>query len=218
MQLSRVAGQSEEEEQMDGIKADVTVCTATIPTRSAMVLRAIESVKNQTLKPKAHIVKLDVDKVGGASMLDQIVKETKTTYVAMLDDDDELLPRHIELLYNKIIETNADLVYPHFRYATRGDGGHLERFKGKSWDNTNPHQVPLTWMCRKDAFLECGGFSHDDYDPNSMNLDAEGNRIGHDFLFIKRMAAANKTIIHIPDVTWIYHDDRISTLGMPLRW
>jgi hypothetical protein len=213
----RVIGQSEEEEQMDGIEADVTVCTATISTRSAMVLRAIESVKNQTVKPKAHIVKLDQEKVGGASMIDKIVQEAETTYVAILDDDDEMLPEHIELLYKKITETNADLVYPHFKYATRGDGGHLERFRGQVWDNSNPHQVPLTWICRKDSFLECGGFSKD-FDPNSMNLDVEGNRIGYDFLFIQRMAKANKKIIHIPDITWIYHDDRISTLGMPLRW
>lgn len=202
---------------MVGSKADVTVCTATIPRRKDLLLRAIESVENQTLKPKAHIFKTDINKIGGAAMLDEIISEVETTYIAILDDDDEFLENHIEVLYNKIIEEEADLVYPHFKYAVRGDGGHLERFRGESWDNNNPHQVPITWICRKDSFLEVGGFSKD-FDANSMNLDDQGNRIGYDFLFIKRLAAVNKKIIHTPEITWIYHEDRISTLGMPLRW
>ncbi len=202
---------------MAGSSADVTVCTATISTRKDLVKRAIESVSKQTLKPLDHIVKLDHDKIGGAAMIDLIVSEAKTKYVMILDDDDEFLENHIELLYRKIEEEKADLVYPHFKYATRGDGGHLERFFSVPWDNKNPHQVPLTWICRRDTFLEMGGFSKD-FDPNSFNIDDQGNRIGYDFLFIKRMAQANKKIIHLPVVTWIYHDDRISTLGMPIRW
>ena len=202
---------------MGGNKPDVTVCTATISTRSAMVLRAIERVKSQTLKPKAHIVKLDEEKVGGAAVIDLIVAEAKTKYIMILDDDDEFLPEHVESLYNCIVENDADLVYPHFKYASIGNAGHLERFFNVAWDNQKPHQVPLTWICRRDAFLECGGFSKD-FDPNSYNVDNEGNRIGYDFLFIQRMAAADKKIIHLPKVTWIYHDDRISTQGMPIRW
>jgi len=198
-------------------EADVTVCTATIPTRTEMLERAVASVQNQTLKPKNHIVKLDTEKVGGAAVIDAIVEQADTKYIMPLDDDDEFLPEHVELLYNEIVKHDADLVYPHFKYASIGTGGHLEKFFNKPWDNNHPHQVPLTWICRKDAFLECGGFSTD-YDPNSYNVDNEGNRIGYDFLFIKRMAAANKKIIHLPKVTWIYHDDRISTQGMPLRW
>lgn len=212
-----MAGLLDEGERMVGNKADVTICTATIPHRKDLLLRAIESVENQTLQPQTHIIKTDVNKIGGAAMIDEIVKEAETTYIAILDDDDELLENHIEILYKKILEEKADLVYPHFKYATRGDGGHLERFRGQAWDNKNPHQVPLTWICRKDSFLECGGFSKD-FDPDSMNLDEQGNRIGYDFLFIKRLAAANKKIVHTPEVTWIYHDDRVSTLGMPLKW
>jgi glycosyltransferase involved in cell wall biosynthesis len=202
---------------MVGNRADVTVCTATIPSRAEMLERAIASVQNQTQQPIAHIVKLDENKIGGAAMIDLIASEAKTKYVMILDDDDEFLPEHIELLYAKIEEEQADLVYPHFRYATRGDGGHLEQFFNVPWDNRYPHQVPLTWICRTDVFLEMGGFSKD-FDPNSYNLDEQGNRIGYDFLFILRLVQNNKRIVHLPKVTWIYHDDRISTLGMPLRW
>jgi glycosyltransferase involved in cell wall biosynthesis len=202
---------------MVGNKADVTVCTATIPSRAEMLERAIDSVKNQTLQPKDHIIKLDDQKKGQAAVLDSIVEEAQTKYVMMLDDDDEFLPIHIQSLYAKIEEEEADLVYPHFRYATRGDAGHLEQFFNVPWDNRYPHQVPLTWICRTDVFLDIGGFSKD-YDPNSYNLDEQGNRIGHDYLFILRLVQNKKRIVHLPRVTWVYHDDRISTLGMPSRW
>jgi hypothetical protein len=197
--------------------ADITVCTATIPIRKELLERAKQSVINQTLQPKEHIIKTDVNKLGHAKIIDSIVEQSKTKYIAILDDDDEFLPDHIESLYNCIEQNNADLVYPHFKYATSGNGGHLEKFFNVPWDNANPHQVPLTWICRKDIFLECGGFSKD-YDPLSYNVDSEGNRIGHDFLFIQRLAKANKKIVHLPKVTWIYHDDRVSTLGMPNKW
>jgi glycosyltransferase involved in cell wall biosynthesis len=202
---------------MVGNKADVTVCTATIPSRTEMLQRAIESVGNQTLEPMFHIIKLDKNKIGGAAVIDSIVSEATTKYVMILDDDDEFLENHIELLYEKIEEEQADLVYPHFRYATRGDAGHLEAFFGVPWSNSNPHQVPLTWICRTDVFLEVGGFSKD-FDPLSYNIDEHGNRIGYDFLFILRLVQMNKRIVHLPKVTWIYHDDRSSTLGMPNRW
>jgi glycosyltransferase involved in cell wall biosynthesis len=202
---------------MAGSKVDVTVCTATIPRRTEMLQRAIASVGNQTVEPMFHIVKLDKNKEGGAAVIDSIVAEAKTKYVMILDDDDEFLENHIELLYKKIEDEQADLVYPHFKYASLGDGGHLEQFLGVPWDNRYPHQVPLTWICKTETFLEVGGFSKD-FEPNSYHIDEQGNRIGYDFLFIKRMAAANKKIVHLPKVTWIYHDDRVSTLGMPIKW
>jgi hypothetical protein len=51
-----------------------------------------------------------------------------------------------------------------------------------------------------------------------MEVDNEGNRIGEDFHLIKKLAAANKYITNIPDVTWIYHVGHPSTQGIPLRW
>jgi glycosyltransferase involved in cell wall biosynthesis len=215
MQQQRAVGQLDGAEQMAG--NNVTVCTATIPPRTEMLQRAIESVNNQTLKPRKHIIEVDQNKIGHAAMLDQMIARVKTKYVMFLDDDDEFLPDHVELLYNKIIETDADLVYPHFRYSMNNDAGHLERFFNVEWDNKKPHQVPITWICKTSLFKELGGFSLD-FDPESYKIDESGNRIGHDFLFILRLVQNGKRIVHLPKVTWIYHNDRQSTLGMPSRW
>jgi glycosyltransferase involved in cell wall biosynthesis len=203
---------------MVGIEiADVTVCTATIPTRVDLLKRASKSVQNQTLKVKDHLIKLDSEKLGQPLVLDQIIKEAKTKYVAILDDDDELLPNHIELLYKKIVETEADLVFPHFKYSNLSDAGHLEKFKGLPWDNNNPHQVPITWIAKRETILEVGGFSGD-FDVLSYEVDNQGNRIGNDFNLIKKLAQANKHITNISEITWIYHVGHPSTLGMPIRW
>lgn len=203
---------------MVGIEvADVTVCTATIPTRVELLQRAIQSVTNQTLKVKEHSIKIDLDKLGQPAVLDQIIEQATTKYVAILDDDDELLPNHIELLYKKIIETDADLVFPHFKYSNISDAGHLEKFRGLPWDNNNPHQVPVTWIAKRQAILDVGGFSGD-FDVLSYEVDNEGNRVGQDFNLIKKLAKANKHITNISEITWIYHVGHGSTLGMPIRW
>jgi len=213
-----VNGQLGAGDKMVGIEiADVTVCTATIPTRVELLQRAIQSVTNQTLKVKEHSIKIDLDKLGQPAVLDQIIEQATTKYVAILDDDDELLPNHIELLYKKIIETNADLVFPHFKYSNISDAGHLEKFRGLPWDNNNPHQVPVTWIAKREAILDVGGFSGD-FDVLSYEVDNEGNRIGNDFNLVKKLAKANKHITNISEITWIYHVGHGSTLGMPIRW
>jgi hypothetical protein len=200
-----------------GLIADVTVCTATISIRAELLKRAVASVSNQNLKVAEHLVELDKNKEGHTVMLDRMINKAKTKYVAILDDDDELLPHHIELLYKKIEETQADLVYPHFKYSNLPDGGHLERFRGLAWSNDNVHQVPITWIAKRETILEVGGFS-EGFDINSYEVDNEGNRIGQDFHLIKKLAAANKHITNIPEVTWIYHVGHGSTLGMPIKW
>jgi len=203
---------------MAGIKTgDVTVCTATISIRTELLKRAVQSVKNQTLKPKKHLIQLDDKREGHPKMLDLMISKAKTKYVAILDDDDELLPNHLEILYKTIKETKADLVYPHFKYSNLPDAGHLEKFRYSAWDNNQIRQVPITWLAKRESILEVGGFSKD-FDVNSFEKDNEGNRLGQDFFMIKKLVEANKKIHHISDITWIYHVGHTSTLGMPIKW
>jgi glycosyltransferase involved in cell wall biosynthesis len=197
--------------------ADVTIITATIPTRAELLARAVKSVEEQTLQPAAHLIMEDTEKIGGAAVLDKLLKKVKTKYVAVLDDDDELLPRHIEAIYTSITESDADLVYPWFRYQTSGNAGHLERYFGVAWSNDDVHQVPMTWIAKTLTIKRAGGFS-EGYVTESMELDSSGNRIGYDFILIQRLVAHDRIIKHHPEITWIYHDDRQSTLGMPSRW
>lgn len=194
----------------------VTVCTATIPPRRDLLGRAIASVAAQERLPDAHVIQVDLHRAGGPATLDSAIRAADTEFVAMLDDDDELLPNHLAVLCAVQEATGADLVYPHFRYSNLTDGGHLEQFRGRPWSNGEPHQVPLTWLARRDLLLDVGGFSGG-FDPLSYNVDHVGNRIGYDFTLILKLVEQDAHIVHTPEVTWIYHVGQ-STLGMPDRW
>jgi glycosyltransferase involved in cell wall biosynthesis len=213
-----VDGKYADEERMRGtMSADITVCTATISIRTELLERAKKSVENQTLKPKKHLIKLDSERQGHTKVLDELINEADTEYIAILDDDDELLPNHLELLYKAIQENDADLVYPHFKYSNLPDAGHLEKYKNMPWDNNPNRQVPITWLAKRQSILEVGGFSKD-FDSNSYLTDNEGNRLGQDYFMIRKLVEANKIIYHISDITWIYHVGHGSTLGMPIKW
>lgn len=194
---------------------DVTVITATIPHRSALLARAVRSVAEQTLQPAAHLIEVDTGRTGAAATRDRLLKRVETEYVAILDDDDELLPDHLETLRGPA--DRHDLVYSHFRYSSLGDGGHLQQFFGKPWDNSKPHQITVTWLARTQALLDVGGFS-EGFDPLSSNLDAQRNRIAEDYLIVLKLAKADARILHVPKVTWIYHVGHPATQGRPDAW
>jgi len=66
-----------------GLIADVTVCTATIPPRAHLLKRAFESVENQTLKVKQHLIECDDNREGQTVILDRLINTARTKYVAI---------------------------------------------------------------------------------------------------------------------------------------
>jgi hypothetical protein len=195
----------------------VTVCTPTIPPRGEVLSRSIRSVAEQTVKPEAHLIMVDVHRQGAPDMIDKTITQATTEWVATLADDDELLPNHLETLWNLVTSQKADIGFTHFRYSNRNDAGHLEKFRGMPFDNDNPRQMTGVFMARRELLLEVGGHSTD-FDPLSYERDNEGNRIGEDFLIVKRLAAAGARFAVSPEITWIYHTGHGNTLGMPNAW
>lgn len=194
---------------------DVTVITATIPPRAHMLTRPINSVASQTLEPAAHLIEVDLHRTGAAATRDRLLSRVQTEWVAILDDDDELLPDHLETLRNSA--DGQDLVYSHFKYSSLGNAGHLEPFFGKPWDNAKPHQITVTWLARTQALLDVGGFSGG-FDPLSNNRDNQGNRIAEDYWIVLKLAQASARILHVPKLTWIYHVGHPPTQGRPDAW
>jgi hypothetical protein len=195
----------------------VTVCTPTIPIRGEQLSRAINSVSQQTLKPTSHLIMVDTHREGAPKMLDKTITQAQTEWVAILADDDEFLPNHLEVLWQMITEQDADIGFTHFKYSDRPDAGHLERFKGQAFDNNNPRQMTGVFMGKRELLLDVGGHSTG-FDPLSYDRDDQGNRIGEDFLIVKRLAAAGARFAVSPEVTWIYHTGHSNTLGMPNAW
>lgn len=196
---------------------DVTVCTAHIPIRGPHLSRAVMSVAAQTVSPKAHLISVDYNHLGQPANLDKCVWSADTKYVAILDDDDELLPDHLEVLFDYIESTRADLVYPWFKFETSGHAGHLEEFAFKEWKNEEFHTIPITWMAKTEVVKAVGGFSVG-FDPLSFNVDERGFRIGSDRSITRKIVNAGYVIKHFPKVTWIYQDRHLRTNGMPNMW
>lgn len=203
-------------ELLDRLTIPVTVCTATIPPRGALLSRAIQSVYHQTVQPEAHIVHVDHRRRGGPAILDEVIASANSEWVAILDDDDEFLPHHLETLW-ALIEQGADLAFSHFRFGDIQTAGHLEKFRGVPFDNSNPRQITKVFIVSKLWWERVSGFSGG-FDSLSYEPDEEGNRIGEDFVFVKKLAALDARIVGTDEVTWIYHTDHENTLGMPNRW
>ena len=195
----------------------VTVCTPTIPPRGDLLARSIRSVAEQTVKPEAHLIMVDLHKQGAPVMFDKTIQQATTEWVAILADDDELLPHHLETLWDLVTSQKADIGFTHFRYSGLSDAGHLEQYRGQPFDNENPRQMTGVFMAKREMLLEVGGHSTG-FDPLSYERDDQGNRIGEDFLIVKRLAAANAKFAVSPEVTWIYHTGHTNTLGMPNAW
>ena len=200
-----------------GDRIPVTVCTPTIQPRSPLLNRAMASVMNQTLQPLTHLILSDFRKLGAPAMLDECLRTARTEWVAILADDDEFLPHHLETLWNLVEEAGADIGYTHFRFSNQPDAGHLEKFRGLPFDYDHPRQMTGVYLGRRELLLDVGGHSTG-FDPESYELDEQGHRAGEDFLLVKRLAAARARIAVSPEVTWIYHLGHGNTLGMPSRW
>lgn len=194
----------------------VSIIIASIPPRFAGRSRAINSAVNQSMSADNIIVNIDFAKRGAAANRDMMLKAVDTKYVCVLDDDDWLMPHHVETLYSVAEQQAADLVYP-WHITSNGYPSHLEMWRGVPWNNQNLHQVPITWMARTSSLRKIGGFSHN-FDPLSNNLDETGNRIGEDYLIVQRMAAANMKIVHVNKETWVWNMDGNGTHGRPDRW
>ena len=195
----------------------VTVCTPTIPPRSHLLGRATNSVFEQTVKPAAHVVMVDIHREGAPAMWDRTVRASETEWVATLGDDDEFLPHHLETLWGLLEESAADVAFSSFQYSSGGNAGHLEKWRGVPFDNANPRQITGVFLVRRELVLDVGGFSAG-FDPMSYELDDEGNRIGEDFAIVKKFAEAGARFVNSAEVTWIYHVGHGNTLGMANRW
>jgi glycosyltransferase involved in cell wall biosynthesis len=199
-------------------EVDVTVVVPTIPPRADKLQRALRSVANQTVRPRDIVVQSDTGRLGAALNRDAGLARSDSTWTAFLDDDDELEPQHIEHLLNHALSTDADLVYPWFTVI--GGTDPFPFFEGQPWDNSNVHQVPITFLVKTELAKAVGGFSGGWSDLGAS--DAYGNRIGEDLHFIHKFVEAGHKIAHLNERTWRWWHWADSTggntSGLPDRW
>lgn len=198
---------------------DVTVCIPRIPERSGkMFHRALASVSNQTLLPRVVLSKVDEDGRGAAATKNFLLRATNTEFVAFLDDDDELLPRHLEALLEGQQESGADVVYA-WPDGKRGLDPAPHKFgRPFDWGMLLPYNVlPSTSLFRTETFRRAGGFQY----PGNLVVDGrvpyalmEGAWRFDDWGAYLALWHAKASFHHVAERTWIYHHHPGQTAGI----
>ncbi len=177
----------------------VTVITAALPTRGRMLAEACASVAAQTVAPATHLVGVDHRREGSAAMRNRLAGCADTPWLAFLDDDDLLLPEHLELLLETV--DGADIAYSFCKVLGR-DWSPNRPFDPVALQQTN--YIPATVLIRTHAFREAGGFrpsgqvehGWEDWDL-WLRLLGQGRRFAwtEAVTWLYRFHAGNKTIL-----------------------
>lgn len=194
---------------------DVTVVVPTIPPRVRLLEKALESVRAQTDPPGDVAVFLDGEHLGAATARNRALAEAGTEWVAFLDDDDWLLPHHLDHLLVCAERTGADLVYPWFHtngtdpLFVDGERAAMRPFdeKARDWLVNRGNFIPITTLARRELLMDVGGFAPPPF--------ASEDNPCEDWGAWRALAQAGARITHLPEVTWEWHHWSGHTSGRP---
>jgi len=195
----------------------VDVVIPTIPPRTELLARAVRSCEAQTLKPNKIITVLDEHWEGPSQMRNRGLEQVETEFVAFLDDDDELLPDHIQTCLSYANTFSADLVYPMFTRADHQDsifrvdgaspfGRPFDERLRRAIESEN-NFIPVTVLIRTEMLRAVGGFP-------LRSSEEWPHHANEDWGLWRKLLAAGAVFVHAPYVTWTWHPhgvDRRST-------
>ena len=200
---------------------DVAVCIPSIPSRTQLLQRAMDSVANQTYTPSVVSVIYDVDARGAAQTRNEAWRRTDAPWIAFLDDDDELYPQHLERLVAE--SDDADLVYPWFDLphgvdplAVRVDDAYVSPYGLQFGEQHRRHIltegnfVPITVLVRRELLEEVDGFPQ----PGSTRWPHDHCE---DWGCWQDMLRAGARFKHVPERTWKWNWHGQNTSGRPWR-
>lgn len=192
---------------------EITVAIPTIPPRTKLLRRAVGSVTRQTLPAAGISIAADLTGAGAGATRNRAWRGATTPWVAFLDDDDELLPHHLEALAAHQADTGADMVYSWFEIIGGSDpfpDGHFT----DPWDPANPRQTTITFLVRRECLEALGGFFEVG---EGAADDGLGNRAGEDYDLVLRLNDRYR-ISHLAERTWRWHHHDSNTSGLAERW
>lgn len=191
----------------------VTVVIPTIPTpeRAALLTRALASVHDQLRQPDAIIVEPDTDHAGPGPTRNRALDRVDTEYVALLDDDDELLPHHLRACLRRATLSGADLVYPQPEYVgwTEADAKVPFGFDFNDALLRQRNYIPITVVVRAALLRAVGGFRS----PADAPVD-EGHPC-EDWGAWLALLDAGATFEALHQVTWRWHHHDGKHQGRP---
>lgn len=178
------------------MREQVAVLTPHLVEREEMLAKAERSVERQSYGPIVHLIDSTPGHPG--SIRNQLIgraRDLGANWVAFLDDDDWFLAHHIETLIAAASESDADVVYPQWRFPS-GRVGWAKPWDGTEMIATTTHfenWIPVTVLARTDAILAVGGFPE---------------AVAEDWELWKKLALAGAKFTFVDEVTWIYRTSR----------
>lgn len=196
------------------MRRDVSVAIPAIPSRPALLQRAVRSVQDQTQPASGISVAFDLERRGGALTRNRAALGAReSSWIAFLDDDDEFYPGHLKHLLDLAEDNQADVTWAWFEVI----GGHdpFPHYRGRQYDISNPHIVPITYLVRTDLWMECylemGGFIPQENGAGGV-WDVQDQPLMD--AYVKhgaRLHASNHS-------SWKWHHHAENTSGMQDRW
>lgn len=188
----------------------VTAVIPSIPPRAGTHLhQAIDSVLQQICPVSAISVAVDQWRQGSAYTRNRALAGVQTPWTALLDDDDQWYPDHIQLLSECAAETGADMVYPWFD-VPQGWDPWPERegqpFDPKLLDTQNT--IPITVLVRTELLRAVGGFESKDPANRESLCDDWGTWI--------KVRDSGAHIVHLNRRTWRWNWHGGNTSGRPI--
>ncbi len=195
----------------------VTIVTPTIKPRRGFLRRAVNSVMAQTYGVPPIEVAMDRTHEGAAVTRNRALMKVQTPWVAFLDDDDYLLPHHLQtLLEESEAQPGVDVFYPMCQTidanfnpidlsSTLRAG---QPFSEEALRKCN--YIPVTSMVRTDLAKAALFGPPDHAGPNDEQYE--------DYGFYLRLLDGGAKFSHVPEVTWVWHHHGMNTSGLGDRW
>jgi hypothetical protein len=191
--------------------ADVTVCIPTVPGRYLQLCRAVKSVEDQDY-PR-HLIQVEAvldhyPRQGAWATRNRAAAAADTEWIAFLDDDDEFLPWHLSMLLQVADDWGVDMAWGWFEVVGGTDPFPMHR--GRQFDPQEPHIVPITYLIRRELFIDTRGFQPDTDVTGSWEAQDAG-------VILDAYTLSGGKLMAIPETTWRWHHHGWNTSGLPHR-
>jgi glycosyltransferase involved in cell wall biosynthesis len=201
----------------------IAVITPTIPTRNLLLKRAERSIDMQTMPAWETHVAIDYDRQGAAVTRQRALSmvTSQCDWIAPLDDDDEMMPFHLEALHEHAMQTGADYVYSWFEVVGPNGmsfGDYDPVFPPTHFTNpfdpNEPVETTITILIKRELLESVGGYEA----LHRPEEYAKGASTGEDRNLTLRCIEAGANIQHLVRRTWYWHHHGHNTSGRPDRW
>jgi hypothetical protein len=159
------------------------------------------------------MVETDDNHEGSAVMRNRAIARVETSWVAFLDDDDELLPHHFETLMDYAKRwPDVDVFYPGCRvFDGKGRevprmmewGRYLQKFDADLLRERS--YIPVTSMVRTSLAKQA-------------KFEAPEGSVYDDWGFYLQLLNLGAKFMHVPVITWHWHHHGSNSQGLATKW